>query len=74
MDSTDADYPGNIHLPIGQIAQVVPAGEARPRLYDASQPRRVRRSGAGVRLFLRRAVIPFPLPDFTPARFYGSER
>ena len=25
MDSTDADYPGNIHLPIGQIAQVVPA-------------------------------------------------
>ncbi|MFR5794809.1 MAG: MBL fold metallo-hydrolase [Christensenellales bacterium] len=25
---TDADYPGNIHLPIGQIAQVVPAEAA----------------------------------------------
>ena len=32
MDSTDADYPGNIHLPIGQIAQVVPA-EKRGRVY-----------------------------------------
>lgn len=32
MDSTDADYPGNIHLPVGRIAQVVPE-EKRSRVY-----------------------------------------
>lgn len=32
MDATDADYPGNIHLPIDRIAQVVPA-EKRSRVY-----------------------------------------
>ena len=32
MDSTDADYPGNIHLPVSRIAQAVPEA-MRGRVY-----------------------------------------
>ena len=51
-------------------------GEARPRLYDASQPRRVRRSRAGVlRLFPAPRRDPlFPFSRFYAARFYRFER